>query len=155
MKNIFDNNDIQLSRCSHDGGYNFCPSNTYSSDYKRQESYKSNINKITDILYKSETKLILIVEKNKSDNYDVKDVLEYNFFVKKYLFYFPETLRCILMSDKYKLYYNGGDFGSFGLSNNGKLLCEKILVIDLDIISINIMDVNNILSKIFNFIEQK
>lgn len=152
MKNIFDNNDIQLSRCSHDGGYNFCPSNTYSSDYKRQESYKSNINKITDILYKSETKLILIVEKNKSDNYDVKYVLEYNFFVKKYLFYFPETLRCILMSDKYKLYYNES---AFGLSNNGKLFGEKILVIDLDIISINIMDVNNILSKIFNFIEQK
>ena len=149
LKNIFDNTDIQLSRCSHDG-YEFHHPSTYSSSaYKRQEIYESNINKMTDILYKSETKLILIVEKNKSDYYDVKDILEYNFFVKKYLFYFPETLRCILTSDKYKLYYNGND------SRNAKLFGEKILVIDLDIISINIMDVNNILSKIFNFIEQK
>ena len=90
---------------------------------------------ITDRLVEN---IVLIVNK-KDIGYSIIDILEYDTFVKKYLPYYPETLKYILTNKKYRLSAN-------------KRELEKILVIDFKKIKINIMDINNILCKILEIL---
>lgn len=147
------NNDIiELKKLLYDDIIRFTTSNDLIINDNRKNSMDytnyfdkviNNLKHITDNLIEN---IFLIVEKNNSGYYKIMDILEYDIFVKKYLLYYPETLKFILTNKEYKL-------TSYPNSSRETIVFNKILVIDLLKIKINIIDTNNILNKIIQILE--
>lgn len=147
------NNDItELKKLLYDDIIRFTTNNSLMINDNRKISTDdgnyfrkviNNLKYITDNLIEN---IFLIVEKDNSGYYKIMDILEYDIFVKKYLLYYPETLKFILTNKKYKL-------TSPYIDDSTNIVFNKILVIDLLKIKINIIDTNNILNKIIQILE--
>ena len=145
------NNDIiELKKLLYDDIIRFTTSNSLIINDNRKNSMDytnyfdkviNNLKHITDNLIEN---IFLIVEKDNSGYYKIMDILEYDIFVKKYLLYYPETLKFILTNKEYKL---------TSYSSSKTIEFNKILVIDIMKIKINIIDTNNILNKIIQILE--